>query len=118
MPLAQFIRAEHVAERCREFAPRGFVAEVSVFSPLVLLGLRAKGHGHFVACVYAASVRVEVDSLWLHVPRRVERFGSKHEVNLFAGLEFLAEVLGNWNCLLEKDPAPLRAAFLLDRLLE
>ena len=36
----------------------------------------------------------------------------------FTSLEFLAEVFGDGDRLLEEDPAPLRAALLLDGLLQ
>ena len=87
MLLAIFIRAVHVAEGRGELAPRGFVAKVPVLGLLVLLGLRTKRDGHLVARVHAAAVRVPVDSLRLHVPRRVERLGSEREVDLLAGLD-------------------------------
>ena len=63
-------------------------------------------------------MRVEVDSLRLHVPRGVERLGGERDVDLFPGLELLAEFLGERDLLLEEHPAPLRAALLLDGLLE
>ena len=110
--------AHHVAEGRRELAPRGLVAKVPVGGLLVLLGLGAERHGHLVARVDAAAVRIEVDRLRLHVPRRVERLRGEHDVDPLARLQPLAEVLRDGDLLLEEDPAPLRAPLLLDRLLQ
>ena len=118
LPLAQLLGALQVEERRRELAPRGLVAKVAVGGLLVLLGLGAERHGHLVARVDAAAVRVEVDRLRLHVPRRVERLRGEHDVDPLARLQLLAEILRDGDLLLEEDPAPLRAPLLLDGLLQ